>query len=564
MEGQTPKIRTMAGDLGEVKKSLPARNVPKESTVLYPPKEHEAAEKNAAFPHPSKKARGEALQYIEKGEKMREIETLQEASKQRPRIEPPQIRTKPASTNVTQDKGLLYQKEERQKADKEGGESLAEILKSARERVIERAQAGKEPGESTGLYPPKESELLPIEETEETKKEDAKMSEPEYRKPPAPIEPPSNLPTGEPSFIMPLKESERTVAPPPPKKEAGPALPSEKEVGLKAQFTPPEQQMGKPAKETPEEILGLSAIPRQERAEAKPEREKTAPSPAAPEITERVAPIKERGGGLTKKRKIPALKFALITIALGAGLAGIVAGVYFSMLSGKEVKEGEGKITAPSVAVQPEPPPLIRYDNANVIEIDSLSPETLQAAINNLNNLAFLEGQIIYIPVKYSSQTSVSYLTFDEIAHILDIPVPPPLLNKSTDEFNMFLYIQGAEERKECELAGIISRNCYAPRIGIIFDASKEEAAIADIMLRWENTLAYDLSPLILSEFIPDGTFNNGEYKGLATRYLNLRLNEGGNKSATTSIDWIIADSKLIVATSKNAARVAVDNLISN
>ena len=75
-------------------------------------------------------------------------------------------------------------------------------------------------------------------------------------------------------------------------------------------------------------------------------------------------------------------------------------------------------------------------------------------------------------------------------------------------------------------------------------------------MRDWEKTMVSDLRPIMLYEpqQKPGGSFKAGEYEDLETNFINLPI-------PTMSIDWIIKDNYLIIATSKEAARKAADRL---
>ena len=128
--------------------------------------------------------------------------------------------------------------------------------------------------------------------------------------------------------------------------------------------------------------------------------------------------------------------------------------------------------------------------------------------IESLSSLVFPEKTITYLPIKYTTPKLISYLTFDELTNILDIPVPSELLDK---DFNLFLYNQSDESAETCESAGILRADCSGPRLGLIIGIGNEETAIADIMLKWEKTITTDLGPMILAKYHKkEGYFSNG------------------------------------------------------
>ena len=185
---------------------------------------------------------------------------------------------------------------------------------------------------------------------------------------------------------------------------------------------------------------------------------------------------------------------------------------------------------------RPLPEALFRYDDVRPISLSEISYDALKRAIDALKDTDFMEGSMFYIPVKYASEKEIRYLTAAEFFETLQIDLPPYLT--ASEDFSLFLYVQ--EE---------------TARLGFMMTVLDTEAA-KSVMKEWEKTIVDDLGPLILGAVQREegAQFRLGSYKDVETHFINLPI-------PTTSVDWIVRDSNLIVATSKDAARAAVDRL---
>lgn len=281
--------------------------------------------------------------------------------------------------------------------------------------------------------------------------------------------------------------------------------------------------------ETPEEILGLP----QRLLEPPRVSPRSLPVPAKPEPvpSRQVLSLKvpERLRGLRT------LKFALFTTFLSIALIVTAFGV-FKIFSGQEPPPLP-ESPLPKIIEQSLPQALIRYDEVKSIEISELSYDAVKSAIDALQDVDFPAGSLAYIPIKYSSAKEIRYLTAAEFFEVLQIDLPPLLA--ASESFTLFLSIQGE-----------------SARLGFILALPQGEAA--GVMKEWEKTIVDDLRPLIfgMAKREEGAVFRLGSYKSFETHFINLPI-------PTTSVDWILADGNLVVATSKDAARAALDRLPS-
>lgn len=393
--------------------------------------------------------------------------------------------------------------------------SLGEILAQARDRAESRHGAAEI------------EDILPIEPAESPTGIQA-GKEPAKTKATAPgvidREPPDNLPTEE----APAKKPE---APPKPQFPQAPQIPQ----------LPPTPQ----APKTPEEILGLAAKKAEEPPKP-PTHKKLSQSPHPPQTTQ-----PPQLPNLPKVPKSSGVKFALV-----AGLLGIISVSILGTLVWKVLIQEPPPPPPPPAgpAQRPLPSALILYEELKTIEINELSYDTLKPRLDALLSSGLTPGSLAYIPIKLRTQEEVHYLTLAELLQTLQIDAPPSLLKY--EEYTLFLYVQKAEVQTICQSAGVQSELCYGPRLGLVVKVPEASSLAQTAMKEWEKTLAEDLKPLML--FVPqlaeEAVFQTGQHKTLDTRYLNMPIH-------TMSIDWILTESHLIIATSKDAARAAVDRL---
>ncbi|MFY9457890.1 MAG: hypothetical protein WAP23_03100, partial [Candidatus Spechtbacterales bacterium] len=254
-------------------------------------------------------------------------------------------------------------------------------------------------------------------------------------------------------------------------------------------------------------------------------------------------------------------RFVLLAGFLAVVIIGLGYGIYWK-ISDREAPPAPQP--APKTNEQPLPEALIQSIEIETIELSGLTYDDLKPEIDALAETKFPPESLVYIPVKFSTREKIRYLTLSEIFEVLQIDAPPILYDHKN--FTIYLYSQGAEAQELCGEAGILNKSCYGPRVGIViqFPGPGEGALTKDtalsIMEEWEKTIINDLAPLVLNniqkpaDYSASKKFAVGKYKNFGTHFVNLPI-------STTSIDWMLSDTHLIVATSKDAARTAADAL---
>lgn len=544
MEGQIKsQIRTMARDLEKIRQQQRQIN----ATVRQAKQDTQFAslditKKNSAKPDPPPS-------------------TIQTEPKLTPSFQPPI--TKPIETIV----------ETRKQP------TLAEILERAKKRATEAAPEQK-PEQKLERYATQRAieALLPIEEAQgggklkEMPLKDALPKAPRVVEPAPPRlepvlprllsgrgEPPQNLPTGEwppvPTPSVPAHPLETKL----------PELPEPPTISLTQPLTPSPKppQPTKPTLKTPEEILGLSG---EQAGLSRPPLPKITERQVLPPLANETVPPKPPATKEPQPIKTTP-KFAALTIALGfvalALLGGIVWRIFIYTPPVPPIPIGSVE--------QPLPESLISYKQVETVKITSLNYDALKPRLDLLSAATFEPESLAYIPIKLAQEQETSYLTFAQLLRTLQIDAPPALFDYK--EYTLFLYTQRREMQSICKEANIEDVLCYGPRLGLIIklpemplleedaqtlgpDSPAKPLNIAqNAMKEWEKTLARDLLPLMLfvPQQRPSKAFETGRHAQLDTRYINLPIH-------SMSVDWVLTQDYLVIATSKDAARAAVDN----
>lgn len=256
----------------------------------------------------------------------------------------------------------------------------------------------------------------------------------------------------------------------------------------------------------------------------------------------------------------------LLILLLALSLSG---GGYFAFL--KFYKKGVEEPPAPPEeqkppidVVLPQPPkPILRADSAEILKIRQINNEEILAKLEILENRDLPEKSVTYIAILLHNDKEARFLTLSELFDLMKVQAPATI--RPYSNYSLYLYQQTERDKELCLSSGIPDKTCYGPRLGLVIDlSSKENASIEEekgeslkTMVNWEATsIVQDLSSFILAP-IPatrPPSFLSGRYNDNPTRYINLPIH-------TTSIDWMLIDKYLIIATSMDTARTAIDRL---
>lgn len=213
---------------------------------------------------------------------------------------------------------------------------------------------------------------------------------------------------------------------------------------------------------------------------------------------------------------------------------------------------------------EPEKPiPLISVSGAEIIEVNTGEEDKFLDNLNKIASKSSAKGSLRQVLVKKSNTNTKekSYTSLSEFIDLIGIYMPLSLRTYFGENYTLFTYTPSAdmEEYYQCQESNIITSDCYGSRLGLVIELS-DIAKAKQELLNWEPVMLNDLKPFILANasstqeiIFQDSTEPN--YKDADfIRYINLPI-------SSISIDYAIKNNLLIIATSKNSLRAAIDIL---
>ncbi len=425
---------------------------------------------------------------------------------------------------------------------------------------------------------------------------------PEPPKPPQPPKQEKNieelLPLEEEEESRPQEKEEKDEVPESstPSQPPSPEMPEEKggeeKEGVEGEIFPePEPEKEESSEEPPPASPPESSRPPTEEETAPPTPEE--PS-QAPEETLQASDTEKKSKFFNKKVII------IVSLAVfGAALAG--GGIFFftgddgqppSQLAGAgescaEMQCAEGlecneNNVCEATQAEPSPPePIVAigstYRLATITELSIFRIEQLFEQIEDTN---FEPTSITYLPILYEPQTGESrYLDLYTFLDTLGIETPEGFQETVSEEFMLYVYGGGENERVLCQESLITEESCYGPRLGMVLQPKEGNNAedLQNIANRWENMIGEGgFESLVLNDIadVPnegDIMFKTVEYTSpeienaptIPVRYVNLPLPSYDNiNPSSTAINFGVVNNLLIVATSKHSSYNMIDLIL--
>jgi len=236
----------------------------------------------------------------------------------------------------------------------------------------------------------------------------------------------------------------------------------------------------------------------------------------------------------SKARKI----FFIITILLIICTAAFGAYYFFATKQGS-LKGETQQSTIPEQEISINPT-LEKFSSTNPnylsMDISGLPAESLQEKIKGVANEISQAGstETFEFVVTDANNNPVSFSIF---CLATKINLNESVLKSVGESFS--LYMTAAEGKTHLAIAV----------------SAKDSDAIKQGLLKEEASLPTDLAPLFLGEkpTITRGSFKNGSYGAIATKYLNL------DETQSLSVDYAVTADMLYIGTSKNTLRSAID-----
>ena len=241
----------------------------------------------------------------------------------------------------------------------------------------------------------------------------------------------------------------------------------------------------------------------------------------------------------SKSSSSKARKIFFITILLLIICAVAFGAYYFLATKQTPPKSNTQQSTIPEQEISINPA-LEKFSSTNPnylsLDISGLPAESLQEKIKSVADEISQTGstETFEFIVTDANNNPVSFSIF---CLATKINLNESVLKSTGESFS--LYMTAAEGKTHLAIAV----------------SAKDSDGIKQGLLKEEVSLPTDLSPLFLGEKpqITKGTFKNGSYGAIATKYLNL------DEAQSLSIDYAVTADMLYIGTSKNTLRSTID-----
>lgn len=190
-------------------------------------------------------------------------------------------------------------------------------------------------------------------------------------------------------------------------------------------------------------------------------------------------------------------------------------------------------------AIEP-PVSLITTENSEIISIEEGKEATLLIEIEKKAAEFQERNTFRRILVKKIGSSKDYFLPTKEIFEALGINIPTNIADNLKEDNTLFLYSQETGNR-----------------LGIIIKAENIDN-LNTYLGTWEETMVEDLKPIFLDlsyQITAESAFRVSEYGEIPFRYINLP-----DSSLGIAYSWV--NDKLIIATSKESFRSAIDRLL--
>ena len=387
------------------------------------------------------------------------------------------------------------------------------------------------------------------------------------------------IPTETPEELLGLKieelEEEMPPVPQPPKMEIPESI-------LRPKETPPAPLPISPAPPPPPILPMPPAAPPAPPAPQAP----LAPPPAPPAPPQSpLRPTFAKPSIFAPFKKLLISKTVLLTALLVIFGAALVSTSLYLIFSRDEepgqIVEEEPKQEEPNIDTTP-PTPLVNPDFVleNVSVEDALE-NSLITAINKLKTAELTKDSIAYVPIRLEGvvvDNKAQFLKLQTFFSGLGIATPIEFFDIMEPDFMLYLYTPGDEERIACQNNLVAEKDCWGPRLGMVFRVKPGYSHRVDpILTQWIDLIRqYDsnIDKFILNDIAQmpqEKIFNEGTYKSQAVlkaktvkiNYVNIPMPQYDNLELSgTALDIATVNDMLIIATSKNSMRKIIDYIL--
>lgn len=206
------------------------------------------------------------------------------------------------------------------------------------------------------------------------------------------------------------------------------------------------------------------------------------------------------------------------------------------------------------------PEALLSYDRVEIINIGSITPAEIAAAINDFDTTTVGVDELVRLVIKTESADnsldqnqppSNTMVALTDIAAGLKLKIPAAVKNELLDDYDLFIYGSSEFDKEICRKNKNTASSCSGPRLGLVLKTNGG-TKINSAAKIWEKTMASDLKNLILAKTTSSGQFQTGTYQGQTIRYKNLPI-------SAIAVEYSLVNDILIIGTSKSSTLKAID-----
>ena len=236
--------------------------------------------------------------------------------------------------------------------------------------------------------------------------------------------------------------------------------------------------------------------------------------------------------------KLPHHGLMIFIVVLSIIVAVSLGGYYFWITRNPSVPSPTPAAVTPSDTPLPESTFSLTSANYLPVNVETASAESLQDLFQKTHEeirTAEIKQPIEFFITDQNNQP-ISLSIFSALS---ELKLPPALLESLDDQFSIFLYPDGEEDR-----------------VALVLNM-KNVSNAATFLAKNEKILVGSLALLYLGETLTPTTpsFNSSLYQDHPIRYQNLHPDD------TLSLDYTLTANQLLFATSKNTLRAVLDYL---
>lgn len=240
--------------------------------------------------------------------------------------------------------------------------------------------------------------------------------------------------------------------------------------------------------------------------------------------------------------------FSLLVLAIA-----IVATVIF-YFQGKDVETPAPLPETPSIT--PAAPPTRLIFGQFEETLDYSNEDNLRQALETTMAREIKEGYLKNILVKKVVDLKESYLSLDELLANFDSSIPQNVKDNLADSYNLLIY----QQKQGDQTSPFQEQDFTANKRLVLVVAIKDKEKLQQALTAWEKTIAKDLPLLFFKKNAGQPqteTFQENFYRGTLIKYQNF-------SDPGLSLDYVIIDGLLLLATSRESAFASLDRILEN